>query len=195
MIYQVRNEARTTDRLDGLLSGLRLLLAIDDRHVRYVNLQEVVLAGTTAQLCHSLNERHALNVTNGATKFNYAHIWFLATVINRDPSYLLYPVLNGIGYVRHDLYRLAQIISFALAFDDVLIDLARGNVILSSQGDVQVAFVVAEIEIDFAAVGQDEYFAMPVEGISNCTCLLPCISQKASWGGHTPSGSWYRRRH
>ena len=136
VIYQVGNEARTTDRFDGLLSRFRLLLAIDDRHVRYVNLQEVVLAGTTAQLCHSLNERHALDVTNGATKFNYANIRLLATVINRDPSYLLYPVLDGIGYVRHNLYRLAQIISLAIAFDDVFIDLARGNVILSSKGNV-----------------------------------------------------------
>lgn len=55
----------------------------------------------------------------------------------------------------------AQVVALALTLNNVLVDLARGNVVLAGEGDVEVTFVVAEIEIDFAAVGEDEYFAMP----------------------------------
>jgi hypothetical protein len=63
--------------------------------------------------------------------------------------------------VRHDLHSLAEIIALALALDDVLVDLARGDVVVASKGDVKVALVVAEIEVDFAAVGENEYLAVP----------------------------------
>ena len=55
----------------------------------------------------------------------------------------------------------AQIVSSALLLDNVLVDLAGGDVVFARQGDVQVALVVAEIEIDFTAVGEDEDFAVP----------------------------------
>jgi hypothetical protein len=63
--------------------------------------------------------------------------------------------------VRHDLDRLAQIVALALALDDMLVDLARRDVVRARQSDVQVALVVAEIEVDLAAVGENEDFAVP----------------------------------
>jgi hypothetical protein len=63
--------------------------------------------------------------------------------------------------VRNDLHRLAQVVALALALDDVLVDLAGGNVVVAGQGNVEIALVVAEIEIDFTTVGENEDLAVP----------------------------------
>lgn len=131
-------------------------------HIRDVNLHEVVFARTPSQLAHGLNERHALDIAHCATQLNYADIGLLTRVIDRYPRDLLDPVLNRVGNVRNYLYGFTQIVALALAFDDVLVDLARGDVVITGQGDVEVTFVVAEIEVDFAAVGEDEDFAVPM---------------------------------
>jgi hypothetical protein len=70
--------------------------------------------------------------------------------------------LNRIGDVWNDLYGFTQIVALALTLDDVLVDFASGDVVIAGEGDVKVALVVAEIEVDFAAVGEDEHFAMPI---------------------------------
>jgi len=44
----------------------------------------------------------------------------------------------------------------------VLVDLARGDVVVAREGDVEVALVVAEVEVDLAAVGEDKDLAVPV---------------------------------
>jgi hypothetical protein len=67
--------------------------------------------------------------------------------------------------VGHNLYRLAKIVAFALALDDVLVDLTSCDIVVAGESDVEVTLVVAEIEVDFAAVGEDEYFAVP----ANCS--------------------------
>lgn len=69
--------------------------------------------------------------------------------------------MNRIGDVWDDLYGFTQVVALALALDNVLVDLASGDVVVAGEGDVEVALVVAKIEVDFAAVGEDEYFAMP----------------------------------
>jgi hypothetical protein len=61
----------------------------------------------------------------------------------------------------HDLDRLAEVVAAALTLNDVLVDLARCDVVLAGEGDVEVALVVAEIEVDLAAVGEDENLAVP----------------------------------
>jgi hypothetical protein len=160
--YQVRNQTITPDRLDRLLRRLRLLLSVDHRHVADMDLHEVVLARSSPQLAHSLNERHTLDVANCASQLNYAYIGLLARVINRYPGHLLYPILDSIGDVGHDLHRLAKVVAFALTLDDVLIDFTSCDVVVAREGDVEVTLVVAEIEIDFAAVREDEHFAVPV---------------------------------
>lgn len=63
--------------------------------------------------------------------------------------------------MRDNLHGLAEIIALSLAFDDVLVYLAGCDIVVASQCDVEVSLVVAEIEVDFTAVGEDENFAMP----------------------------------
>jgi hypothetical protein len=140
---------------------------MNDRHVADVDLHEVVLARPSPQLAHSLDEGHTLDVANCASQLDYAHIGLLARVIDRYPCNLLYPFLNSVGDVRDDLHRLAKVVALALALDDVLVDLTSCDVVVAGEGDVEVALVVAEIEVDFATVGEDEYFAVPV------SCLVP----------------------
>lgn len=62
-----------------------------------------------------------------------------------------------------DLDGFTQVVALALALDNVLVDLARGDVVVACKGNVEVALIVAQIEVNFAAVGEDEHFAMPVD--------------------------------
>lgn len=135
---------------------------MDDGHVANVDLHEVVLASSPPQLAHSLDERHALDVTNCSSQLNDAHIRLLTSVINRYLGYLLYPFLNRVGNVRDNLYGLAEIVAFSLALDNVLVDFASCDVVVASEGDVEVSLVVAEIEVDFTTIGEHEDLAMPV---------------------------------
>ena len=126
-----------------------------------MNLHEVVPARSPPELSERLHERHALHVTDCATKLNDAHIGLLARVVYGYARNLLDPFLDRVCDVRDDLHRLAQVVALALALDDVLVDLAGGNVVVAGQGDVEVALVVAEIKIDFTTVGENEDLAVP----------------------------------
>jgi hypothetical protein len=160
--HQVRNEAGTAYSLDGLLCGFRLLLPVYHGHVRHVNVQEVVLARSPPQLCHGLDKRHALDVAHSASKLDNANIRFFTRVVDGYTRNLLDPVLNSIGDVWHHLHRLAQVVALALALDDMAVNLARRNIVVTRKGDVKITLVVTKIEIDFTAVGEDEDFAVPV---------------------------------
>lgn len=163
--YQIRNQTVTPHSLDGLLRRLRLLLAMNDRHIRDVDLHEVVLSRPSPQLAHRLDERHALDIAHSPSQLNYTHIRLFTRVIHGDARHLLDPVLDRIGDVGNDLHGFTQIVALALALDDVLIDLAGGDVVVAGEGDVEVALVVAEIEVDFAAIGEDEDLAVPANGL------------------------------
>jgi hypothetical protein len=134
---------------------------MNDRHVANVDLHEVVLSSSSPQLAHSLDEGHALDVADRTSQLNYAHIRHLACVVHGYPRHLLYPFLDCVCDVRHDLHSLAKIVALALALNDVLVDLACGDIVVASEGDVEIALVVSEIEVDFAAVGENEYLAVP----------------------------------
>lgn len=69
----------------------------------------------------------------------------------------------------YDLHRLAKVIALALALDNVLVNLAGGDVVVAGEGDVEIALVVAEIEVDFAAVGEDEDLTMPERRLATAT--------------------------
>lgn len=128
-----------------------------------MDLQEIVSASSASELCHSFHERHAFDITHGTTQLDNAYIRLLIRVIDRYPCNSLDPVLNRICDVRHDLDCFAQVCSFSLLLNHMLVYLARGDVVVASESDVQVALVVTEIEVDLAAVGENENFAMPVE--------------------------------
>lgn len=61
---QVRDNASAADTLDGMLSRLGLLLAVNKRDVGYMDVDEVALASLVLELGQSLDERHALDITN-----------------------------------------------------------------------------------------------------------------------------------
>lgn len=163
--HQIWDQTVTPHRLDGLLRRLRLLFAVNNRHIRDVNLHKVVLARASPELAHSLDEGHALNITHSTSQLDYADVRLFARVIDGYPRDFLDPVLNRIGDVWDDLNGFTQIVALALAFDDVLVDLAGGDVVVACEGDVEVALVVTEIEVNFAAVGEDEHFAMPIDSL------------------------------
>jgi hypothetical protein len=126
-----------------------------------MNLEEIVLSCSTPQLSHSLDKRCALNVSNSATQFDYTDIGCLLRVVNRNFRNSLDPVLDGICDMRHDLHCFSKIIAPSLSLDNMLIHLPRSNIVFASQSNVEIAFVIAEIEVDFTTVIENEYFAMP----------------------------------
>jgi hypothetical protein len=96
-----------------------------------VDLHEVVLARTSPQLAHSLDKGHALNVTNSTTQFNYADVGLLAGVIDGNARDPLDPFLNGIRDMGDDLYGFTQIVALAFALNDVLVNLASGDIVIA----------------------------------------------------------------
>lgn len=61
----------------------------------------------------------------------------------------------------HHLHRPTEVVAPALALNNELVDLAGRDVVFAGDGDVQVALVIAQIEVDLAAVVKDEDFAVP----------------------------------
>lgn len=57
--------------------------------------------------------------------------------------------------MRNNLYRLSQVVAATLTLNYVLVDLAGGDILVAREGDVQVTFIVSEIEIDFTAIVED----------------------------------------
>lgn len=94
--HQVRDEAVALDGLDGVLGRFCFLLVVDRRDVGDVNGHEVDVTNFMAQLPESLHERHALDVTDGTTELDDAHIGLFVGAIHRCPGDALDPVLYGI---------------------------------------------------------------------------------------------------
>ena len=88
--------------------------------------------------------------------------------------------------MRHDLHRLAEVVALALALDDVLVDLACGDVVVAREGDVEVALIVAQVEVDFAAVGEDEHLAVPRRRLV-CQLGVCRVVRRVLFGIHSPS--------
>lgn len=43
----------------------------------------------------------------------------------------------------------------------MLVDLASSDIAFASEGDIEVAFVIAKVEVDFSTIVEDKDFAMP----------------------------------
>lgn len=161
VIYQIWNQSSSTNVSDGLLGWLRLLLALNDRHQRDMNLQEVAFSSSSLQLSHSLNKWSTLNISNGTPQLNDTNIWSLLCVVDRNSRDSLDPVLNCIGQMWHNLDSLSKIIASTFTLDDMLIDFARGDVVFASKGDIEIALVVSKIKIDFSSVIENKDLSMP----------------------------------
>lgn len=65
-----------------------------------------------------------------------------------------------------DLHCFAEVVAATLALNNMLVDLARGDVLVAGEGDVEVAFVVSKVEVDFAAVIEDVDLAVSYSSVS-----------------------------
>lgn len=130
-----------------------------------MNLQEIALSSTSLQLPHCLNERRTLDITNRTSQLDYTHIRRLISVIDWNLCNPLNPILNCVCKMRHNLDRLSKVIAPTLTFNDVLVYLAGCDVILAREGNIEVALVVSEIEVDFSTVVEDKDFS--VSGTKN----------------------------
>lgn len=125
-----------------------------------MDIHKVVLPHPTAELSHCLDERHALNVARRTSELDNADIRLLIGVVNWNFGNSLNPVLDGVGNVRHDLHGFAQIVTLALPADNLLVYFASGDVILTRQGYVEVAFIISQVQINFTAIVKNEDFTM-----------------------------------
>ena len=157
---QVGHQTGRANGPDGHLCRLRLLLAVDRGNVGDVDLHEVLRCAVVPEFAKCLDKGHALNVTNSATELDNTDVRLLVGVVDRDLGDLADPLFDRSSDVRHDLYRLAQVVTAALPLDDLRVDLAEGDVVVSCEGDIEVALVVAQVEIDFSAIVQDVDFSM-----------------------------------
>jgi len=141
-----------------MLSKLSLLLSLNDRNQRQMNLYKVLLASPSSQLSHGLNKRRTLNITNGPSQLNYAQIRRFFRVINRCLGDSLNPILHSIRQMRNNLNCLAQIITSTLLLNNMLVYLPRCDIVLAVEGDIEIAFVISEVQINFSAVIKDKDF-------------------------------------
>ena len=158
---QIWAETRGARILDRSLRWLGLLLALNDWHEGDVNLEKVILSSSAPKLAHSLNKWRRLDVANGSSELDDADVWGLVGVVNWDLGHALNPVLDCICQVWHDLDGAAEVVSATLFLNYVLVDLAGCDVVLACEGDVEVALVVTEIEVDFSSVVEDENLTVP----------------------------------
>src|SRR5579871_4744741 len=107
-----------------MLGGFRLELARgrNERQQCEVDIDGVPSWQLVAELPDRLEERQSFNVTDGATDFHQHEI---------DPVIAFEDeVLDGVGNMRNDLDRGAEIVAAPLPGQNVLIDAARGDIVL-----------------------------------------------------------------
>ena len=125
-----------------------------------MDLEEIILSRSSPQLHEGLDERHALDIAYCASKLKDADIGGFIGIVNGYPSHALDPILNCIGDVWYNLYSMSKVVASSLFFNDMLVYLPRGNIVLTGQSDIEVALVIAEVEVDFTAIIEHEDLAM-----------------------------------
>ena len=69
-------------------------------------------------------------------------------------------ILDLVGDVGNDLYGGAEVVTAALAADDIFVDLPTGEIVELRQGAVGKALVVAEVEIGLRSIVEHIDFAV-----------------------------------
>ena len=101
--------------------GLELARSRNPRHQREVNINGIAARQIVAELADCLDERHRLDVADGAADLAQHKIIVLVALEDE--------ILDFIGNVRNDLNGGAEIIAASLLVDDVLVDAACGDVV------------------------------------------------------------------
>src|SRR5690606_41068416 len=92
------------------------------RHQHHMHIDSVGARQVVAKLAYRLQERHRLDVTDGAPNLANDEIEFVVAVQDE--------VLDLVGNVRNYLDGGAKIVASALPLDNVLVDAASGDVVV-----------------------------------------------------------------
>ncbi len=114
----------------------------------------LLAADIVAELADGLEERQALDVADRAADLGDDHIYI------GIPGDAGHPFLDLVGDVRDHLDRAAQIVTFTLLADDVVVDGARRDVGVAAKALVHETLVVAQVEVGLGAVVGDEDFSV-----------------------------------
>ena len=121
-----------------------------------VDVEDVVSPHGVAHLSDGFEEGQSFDVAHGAADFDDDHVGVgLFSEANQA-------VLYFVGEMGHGLDGAAEEVAATLAGNQFEVGLAGGYVAVAGQLDVDEAFVVAEVEVGFAAVPGDEDLAMLV---------------------------------
>lgn len=138
--------------------GLRL------RHKTHVNAAEVIFSDPSGELTEGLDEWHSLNITDSAAQLNNTDLRDLLFVtdcrriaiseVYWNFGHAFDPIHDGIGHMRNDLDSFAQVVTSTLLVYHLLVYLAGGDVVVLGESDIEEALVIAEVEVNLAAVVQ-----------------------------------------
>ena len=142
---------------DRMLRGLGFQFGggLQIRHEREVDIEAVFLALIERKLADGFEERLAFDIAHRAADFGDDDIDILA-------GGLVQRVFDFVRDVRNDLHGLAEEFAAAFLVDDREVDLAGGEIRIAIEDAVGESFVVAEIEVGFAAVVEHIDFAVLV---------------------------------
>ena len=137
--------------------GFDLSGCANERKKSYVDEADVCPANFLGELAEGFEEKVSFDVSYSATNFGNDDIGVGIFI-----SGLLEAVLNFISDVRDELYRRAEILSFALIFDDIFEDLARTQAVGLGKGAVGKSLVVSQVKIGFSSVVENVDLAVLV---------------------------------
>ena len=105
-----------------------------------------------AQLADGFQKRQRFDIANRTADFHHRNIRAFRRA--QDVA------LDGVGNVRDDLHRRAEVIAAPLLADDFRVNAAGGAVVELGGAHIDEALVVAEVKVGFRAVVGDEYLAV-----------------------------------
>ena len=157
----VRLDTAAAQLRHRVLRRLRLLLPRHEEwHQREVDVAHVVAADVPAELPDGLDERHDLDVADGAPDLDDDDVDVL---VGQAPD----AVLDLVGDVRDDLHRAPEVVTPPLLLDDGPVNSAGRRVGALGKALVDEALVVPEVEVGLAAVLGDEDLAVLARGSSS----------------------------
>ncbi len=136
--------------LGGL--GLQLSRSGDEGNQRDMDEESVLAAELLAHLADGFKEGKRLDIADGAADFADDDIDIVGN--------LLHGGFDFVGYVGNDLDGFSEIVATALFGDDLLVDSARGEIVVASQPRVCKALVVSEVKVGLSAIVGDENLAV-----------------------------------
>ena len=144
-----------------MLRGLGFVLAggVQIGNEGKVNVQAVVAADVGTQLADGFEEGQTFDVAHRAADFYDGHIGSVIAFGKAQNG-----TLDFIGDMGNHLHGTAEIVAAAFLVDDVVVDASGGSVVVLGKGNVEITFVVAEIEVGFRAVIGHIDFAV-LEGV------------------------------